>query len=140
MSGACAIPHARTAGGFTLVEVMASLLVILVGMLAVIGMVSFAIAQANRSQAACTAMATALSVVDDPLPLGTLDWNHAVAPLAGGSAVTTGFINGYFVRRTETSDGLVAEGLASVAISVDVFEANGGVLVASTSTRRMHRN
>lgn len=135
------IPSARAAcQGFTLIEVLASLLIIAIGMMGVVGMVWYGITQADRSRAANTAMATALSVLDDPTPLHGLDWNHTPAALSGGTSETTGRLNGYFVRRRETSSGLAADGLASTAIQVDVYLAFGGTPITSLSTRRMKRD
>lgn len=128
--------HARHA--FTLIEVLASLLVISIGMMGVVGMVWYAIILADRSQAGSTAMATALSVLDDPTPLWGLDWNHTAAPLAGGVGETTGRINGYFIRRREQATGPLADGIGTTLIQVDVY-LSGDTPVASLSTRRVKR-
>lgn len=128
----------RHQSAFTLIEVLASLLVISIGMMGVVGMVWYAVILADRSQAGSTAMATALTVLDDPTPLWGLDWNHTAAPLAGGVGETTGRINGYFVRRREHSTGLLADGVATTVIQVDVY-LSGDTPVASLSTRRIKR-
>lgn len=126
----------RRADAFTLIEVLASVLILMVGMLAVAGMVAWGVRQAARAQASSTAMATALTVTDDPEPLQRTDWTTF-----GGTA--QGFLNGYYVRRSEstagTSAGLQAQGLVSVEISVDVYETLGGAPVASLTTRRFAR-
>lgn len=123
-------------GAFTMIEVLASVLILMVGMLAVVGMVAFALKQASRAQAAATAMATALTVVDDPTPLLRADWS-----VVGSTA--QGYLNGYYVRRTESASGtssdLKANGLISIAIQVDVYESVDGLPVASLTTRRMAR-
>lgn len=122
--------------GFTMIEVLASVLVLVVGMLSVVGMVAWGIKRASLAQAASTAMATALTVVDDAEPLLRADWTAF-----GGTA--QGYLNGYYVRRTEstagTSPDLQAHGLVSVQINVDVYESLGGQPVASLSTRRFAR-
>lgn len=123
--------------GFTMIEVLASVLVLMVGMLAVVGMVAWGIKQASRAQAASTAMATALTVIDDPEPLLRADWTSF-----GGTA--QGYLNGYYVRRSETSAGtssdLATNGLVSLQIQVDVYESLDGLPVASLSTRRLVRS
>lgn len=121
---------------FTLIEVLASLLIITTGMLAVVGMIAFGIRQASRGQASATAMATALTVLEDPAPLGATDWTRT-----GGNA--QGYLNGYYVVRAVDSSAsaasLTGNGLASEAIRVDVYESSGGAAVASMSTRRLAR-
>lgn len=125
--------------GFTLVEVLAALLVITIGMAAVVGMVAYAVLLANRSQAASTAMATALSVIDDPLPAGRSDWLHVQAPITGGNGDSRGTLNGYYIVRREAVSAGIADGLASSRIEVDVYEGLGGRLVASLATRQVKR-
>lgn len=124
------------ARAFTMIEVLASVLVLMVGMLAVVGMVAWGVKQASRAQAASTAMATALTVIDDAEPLLRADWTSF-------GSTSQGYLNGYYVRRTEstagTSAALQANGLVSVQISVDVFESMDGLPVASLTTRRFAR-
>lgn len=124
---------------FTLIEVLAGLLVVTIGMAAVVGMVAYAVVLANRSQASMTAMATAMSVLDDPLPLGRMDWLHVQAPMGGGSGDTRGNLNGYYVIRREAVSAGIADGLASSRIEVDVYEGLGGRLVASIASRQVKR-
>jgi prepilin-type N-terminal cleavage/methylation domain-containing protein len=124
---------------FTLIEVLAALLVVTIGMASVIGMVAYAVILANRSQAASTAMATALTVLDDSLPLKGLDWLHTTAPLTGGSGDSRGSLNGYYVVRHETASGGLADGLASSRVDVEVYDSLGGRLVASLSSRQVKR-
>lgn len=126
----------RRGAAFTMIEVLASVLILTVGMLAVVGMVAFAIKQASRAQAASTAMATAMTVVDDPEPLLRADWTAF-------GATAQGYLNGYYVRRTESTAGssadLATNGLVSVSIQVDVYESLDGIPVASLTTRRLAR-
>lgn len=56
--------------GFTLVEIIASLLLFAMGTLAIVGVIIFGLRSAMRAQADATAWATALSALKDPLPLG----------------------------------------------------------------------
>jgi Tfp pilus assembly protein PilV len=117
-----------------MIEILATLLVITIGMLAVIGMILYATVLASRAQAATTGMATALTVLDDPTPLTKLDWSPA-----SGGLPASGYINGYYVTRLETSSQAVADGLVSVEIKVEVYETIGGALVSSVAGRRMRR-
>lgn len=56
--------------GFTLIEILASLLLFAVGVLAVVGVIAFGQRSATRAQGEATAFLTAVSVLRDPLPLG----------------------------------------------------------------------
>jgi prepilin-type N-terminal cleavage/methylation domain-containing protein len=80
----------RIRRGFTLLEIIASLLLFAMGMMAIIGVIVFGMRSAMRAQADATAWATALSVLKDPVPqggasdvrTGTLalwTWNHGGA-------------------------------------------------------------
>lgn len=55
---------------FTLVEIIACLLLFAMGTMATIGVVIHGMASAARAQADATAWATAMSALQDPLPLG----------------------------------------------------------------------
>lgn len=133
---------------FTLVEVVAVLLVVVFGLFAVTGLFMYGLRLANRAQAASTAMATAVSLAvdDDPLRDSAIStWTRTASYAmddASGSASASGIINGYFVRRTETAaaaDILAgtagAVGARSVRVDVDVYDAQGGELLASYTTR-----
>jgi prepilin-type N-terminal cleavage/methylation domain-containing protein len=104
--------------GFTLLEVLATLLMLSVGIASVIGMVRYGIRLSGEAQEAHSAMPTALTVLCDPTPSGlTADLNDAdgdgwkleagstlAAPATGDYAFTvSGTINGYWVKRVEAS-------------------------------------
>lgn len=55
---------------FTLVEILASVLLFALGVMAVIGVVAHGLRSAARAQAEASAWATAACVLKDPLPLG----------------------------------------------------------------------
>jgi type II secretory pathway pseudopilin PulG len=57
-------------GAFTLVEVLAGLLLFSLGVMSVIGVVLYGLKSAAMAQADATAWSTALSVLKDPLPQG----------------------------------------------------------------------
>lgn len=62
----------RTPGAFTLVEILASVLLFVMGGMAIIGVIIYGMASAAKAQADATAWSTALSVLKDPLPLGVV--------------------------------------------------------------------
>ena len=62
--------HPRRAGGFTLIEVLACLLLFSLGVMAVIAVIAQGLTTATRAQSDATAWATAMSVLKDPLPMG----------------------------------------------------------------------
>lgn len=60
----------RTRPGFTLIEILACLLLFTLGLMAVIGVFLYGVRTAAAAQADATAWATALSVAKDPMPQG----------------------------------------------------------------------
>jgi Tfp pilus assembly protein PilV len=140
-------PHARAA--FTFVEVICILLVVIMGVLGAVGLATYGMKISHRAQGQSTGLATAISVATDPQPL--LDpvvapnWTYTPYNLDSAVAVTStasGFINGYYVERTETStpaDIIAVEGATvharSAQVSVDVWDTFKGALVASYNTR-----
>lgn len=97
--------------GFTLIEVLAMAIVIGVGLMSIMAVVMFALSKQLEAQAACTAMPTAVSAANDPRPLlpneTAADWNVAtISPGSSGSAsaITKGWLNGYWVEREERSE------------------------------------
>lgn len=55
---------------FTMVEVIAGVLLFAMGTMAIVGVIIYGLSSAMRAQADATAWATALSVLRDPMPLG----------------------------------------------------------------------
>jgi hypothetical protein len=95
---------------FTLIEVLATALIIGTGLLALVAVILFAMARALEAQAACTAMPTAITAAHDPAPLlpdeVAGDWTSAAvdpASSAAASATSQGWMNGYWVVREESS-------------------------------------
>jgi hypothetical protein len=136
--------HGRS--GFTFIECLAGVLILTVGFFAVISLILFAQRLANRAQADASAMSTALSVAVDPAPLALSgDWNatgwtRAAYDLSSTGAIaceTSGFVNGLYVVRREHSSAadIVAPGVRSVAVSVEVRSGANGEQVTSYSTR-----
>jgi len=147
----------RSRSGFTFVEVLACLLVVGLGLASVVAMVYFGIVNAQRAQSGSTAMITAMSVAIDPKPYVFND----VAPSWTGSGPysmddtanalsesTQGYVNGYFVHRSETTGptdiiatappsagGAQVVYMRSVLVKVDVYTLLNGAIVASYNTR-----
>jgi prepilin-type N-terminal cleavage/methylation domain-containing protein len=59
----------RPRAGFTLIEILAALLLFSMGLMAVIGVFLYGLKSAIAAQSDATAWATALSVVKDPMPM-----------------------------------------------------------------------
>jgi Tfp pilus assembly protein PilV len=110
--------------GFTMLEVLGAVLVLSLGFSAAIGMILYGFHLSKISLARSTALATAMSAAVDPSPLGA-GWT-AVSP-----GTTKGYLNGYYVERTEGSPTVLATGLTTAHVTVDVYETAKGRLVAS---------
>lgn len=125
----------RTA--FTLIEVLASVLVLVLGFAAAIGMILYGFQLAKISMGRATAMATAMSVAVDPTPMQPSNpmWTPAVP------GTTTGYLNSYYIKRTESDPSVIARNASGVPVittadvDVDVYETFKGKLIASYSTR-----
>lgn len=117
--------------GFTFIEVLACLLILSLGLAAAFGLALYIQLVAVRAQAKSTAMPTAISVATDPLPLmhQTLSqqWKS-------GTGTTSGWVNGYYVIRTELSGtSQPCAGFESVPVSVDVYDGSHGIVASYTS-------
>lgn len=127
----------RSDEGFTFVEVVACLLVVAGGLASALSLTVYATVLGSRAQDKSTAMATALSIANDPLPLvhgsGPVQWTGSQPPLAG-SRTSEGWINGYYVVRVEQAGSTPLTGFASNPVSVDVYDGVRGEVVASYST------
>ena len=104
--------------GFTLIEILATLLLLAFGLVAVVGMVQYASRLSAESQTGSTALATARTVLLNPQPARLVadpgdsngdDWwaNGPVSapPTGDYSFVVHGWLNGYYLRREERSRG-----------------------------------
>lgn len=140
----------RPLAGFTFIEVLAILLVISFGLLGVVGLVLYGMNNAARSQGETTGMATAISVANDPAPLlgpeTSSDWRFTPYNMDGNgrlSSTANGYINGYYVIRTEISDdadvaardGAGRVQVRSARVEVDVYATIAGSVVASYTCR-----
>ncbi len=138
-------------GGFTFIETLACLLVLVFGLSAVLGLVMWGEHLAGDAQARSTAMLTAVTVAVDPTPLQTpvtqSAWTYTPYPMdaSGTQASTaTGFLNGYYIVRTENSadidviardPGTKYVYARSANVRVDVYDSMSGTVQASYSTR-----
>lgn len=127
----------RISAGFTLVEVLACLLLFSLGVMAVVAVITQGLTTATRAQSEATAWATAMSVLKDPLPMGgeedpatgllaRWNWNRAgstwtategVSPDAVWSCTTWGV--------DQPSDVLVSDMGSPVAGNPLVFPPGG---------------
>ena len=136
--------------GFTLIEVLAMTLIIGIGLMTLMAVVMFAMIKQLEAQAACSAMPTAISAANDPRPLlpdeTVADWIVATVDprtSAATTAITKGWLNGYWVEREEHGDPgdvlgewkpnggawtVTPGGARSVRVTVRVYES--GVMSA----------
>lgn len=127
------------------------LLVVSLGLFGVIGLVGYGTVIAARAQGETTGLATAVSVARDPTPLLQTeragDWSYTPYDMDGTgdlSSTATGYINGFYVVRTERSGDadVVARDpvtnavqVRSAVVDVEVYGARNGFTVASFTTR-----
>jgi Tfp pilus assembly protein PilV len=71
MTFTASMSRPRSTAGFTLVEILACILLFSLGVTAVIGVIVQGMRIATRAQGDATAWATAMAVLKDPLPLGS---------------------------------------------------------------------
>lgn len=116
--------------GFTLIEVLAALIILSLGMASAIGMVMYGVQVLKLSIGRASGMATAMSVAVDASPLRLAD-----DPWTTTGGTTKGYMNGYWVERVETDTRALAGGMQSAVVHVDVFETARGRCVASYSER-----
>lgn len=122
----------RTRTGFTLIEVMACLLVLSLGLLSACGLILYGLRLVRIAHGRTIGMATAMTIMANPTPLAT---DPTLTP---NGSTTTGYLNGLWVVRTESAptplDG-AGNSLKSVTVTVDVYEASNGECVASFTRR-----
>lgn len=123
-----------TRRGFTLVEVMACLLVLTVGLTTAAGLIFYAMHLVRASHGQSIGMATAMTALADPSPLST---DPSLSP---SGATTSGYLNGLWVERRESDEISLGGNDASVLVSVDVYDGNGGTCYASVTRRLLKKN
>jgi prepilin-type N-terminal cleavage/methylation domain-containing protein len=131
-----ACSRAAREAGFTLIEVMACVLVLSLGLTAACGLTLYGLHLARSAHGRTIGLATAMTVLNDPSPLQT---DPSMSPNAPSSS---GYLNGLWVVRTESAPAPVDGGVGkhvAVTVSVDVFEVANGENFASV-TRRIIRH
>jgi len=140
---------------FTFIELLAVMLVMALGFGAVIGLVSYGVRLSGEAQAALSAMPTAISVLEDPEPLGRSadvgdadgdEWGSD-APLSGllgrpsYTITVRGAVNGYWVKRIESSTAADRIGSAarSATVTVEVYWGPKGSYVTGLRRRIVRR-
>lgn len=122
---------------FTLIEVLATLLLLAIGLASIIGMMRYGTRLSMDAQMHTTALIVASTVAVDPTPGGlTADIGDAdddgwqlgsgtlAAPATGAYTFTVqGYLNGFYIRRAETSavSDIVDPWQRWVHVTVDVF-------------------
>ncbi len=136
---------------FTLLEVLATLLILVLGMLSTVALVRFGVRVAQRSQIQATGMVTAQTVLIDRSPdgraPGATDWavSSSTGTVGPGSAsyseTIQGRVNGYFVRRSEASVAADAVDARSrwVSVEVEVWTGEDGEHVTALKARMLRR-
>lgn len=117
--------------GFTLIEVLAAVIILSLGLVSAIGLMLYGLQLAKVSMGRATGMATAMSVAVDPTPLLPANplWTVSIP------GTTKGYLNGFWVERTEGAAQTIAPGITAADVDVDVYETLKGRLVASYSQR-----
>jgi prepilin-type N-terminal cleavage/methylation domain-containing protein len=102
---------------FTLIEVVASLLVLSLGLTAAIALLVRSRHQGDAAVVGALALPTAIGILHDPTPLLSSqqrpDWN-----VTGADA--TGYINGFYVVRSEANPTSLG-GMRAVDVTVAVY-------------------
>jgi prepilin-type N-terminal cleavage/methylation domain-containing protein len=122
----------RACRAFTLIEVMACVLVLGMGLLAATALIFYGLRLARLAQAKSLGMATAMTVLADPKPLPT-------DPTESPDGATPGYLNGLWVERQEKDAVTIDADHEAVTIIVDVFESSRGTPCASVNRRIIRR-
>ncbi len=121
---------------FTLIEVMASVLVLTFALTAACAMILYGLQLARSTHGMSLGMSTALAVFEDPSPMKT----DPTFTSSGGTA--SGYLNGLWVERRE-SDETPLEGplgtTVAVTVHVDVRDGADGTMYASITGRLIRR-
>lgn len=122
----------RAERGFTLIEVLACVMILSVGLLSATGLVLYGLRLHSLAHAREIGVVTAESVLGDAEPLPT---DPAMTP---SGASSSGFLNGLWVERRESGEVDISGGmgtLSSVYVTVDVYESQSGRPIVSLARR-----
>lgn len=138
-------------GGFTLLEVLATMALLAVGTLAVIALALYGVRITGRVIGQTTGQATAATVLcdaradnRDPFAAAS-EWTANGAPVPGFAGTydltVRGWLNGFYVVRRERSAvaDRIDDGKRWADVDVDVFWSEDGHPVASLSQRILRR-
>lgn len=149
-SSVSATSRATREAGFTLIEVLAILLVLTLGLGSVVALVAVGRRQAGLAQMRLTGTQTAMTVLNDRAPLGrTADAADAdgdgwtgTGSFSWTGAYTlesSGTINGFWVKRTETStaNDILAVKRRLAWVTVEVFWGTEGIYVTAVQEQML---
>ncbi len=136
------LPAAPRLAAFTILEVLACLLVLALGSFAILGMIMWGQRVAAEAQARATGFATAQSVLLDTAPptaVGTDEAPGLTSSSSGAATVHKGYLNGYYVVRSETVAETLSADQAWIEVEVGVFKGVDGGQVASVRRRLLRQ-
>ena len=116
--------------GFTLIEVLAIVLVLTIGMFSGVTVLRYGVALARDAQASALALPTATTVLRDLKPLGIPTSDFVPA----GAGTWEGHVNGMWVRR-RVFDQVVTGGQTFATVQVEVFWSADSSRILSLSER-----
>lgn len=145
--------------GFTLIEILATLLIAALGMATTIAILVYASRLSAGAVSAATGLTTAWSALHDARPgwhpgdlsssglqvdTSNMTFNSGTRSFSGAAFRETrhGFLNGFYVRRVEesTTSDVGDSGTRFVTVTVDVYEDRaGGALVGSVRQRLLRK-
>jgi prepilin-type N-terminal cleavage/methylation domain-containing protein len=108
--------------GFTLIEILAATLILVVGLITVVGMVLYGLGLAQQARGRSLGISAALTAIVDP------------ASIRGGTSTATvqdGYVNGLWVHREETELISLAPNGASFGTSSSLSDSGGNPLLGS---------
>ena len=102
--------------GFTLIEVLAIILVLVLGMFSAVALLRYGVQLSRDAQASALAMPTAMTILRDVHPIGVPSTEFESA----GSGTWEGYVNGMWVRR-KIFDQDVKGSQTFATVQVEVF-------------------
>ena len=129
--------------GFTILEVLGALLIIVIGVTASVGLFQLGLKRNMATVSAALALRTAETALVDRQPYGLVaDLSDAngdgwTTEVTAGKTVDSGFLNGFWVRRTEDPGTAIDASAQWAMVTVEVFQGSSGGLVAGLSRRML---
>lgn len=103
-------------GAFTLIEVLAIILVLVLGMFSAVALLRYGLGLSRDAQAAALALPTAMTVLRDIKPYGVVSDDFGQV----GTGTWEGYVNGMWVRR-RVHDKQIRGGQQFATVQVEVF-------------------